>query len=140
MSLWSDLIDAIATGREEPSIEDVNGHMTDRHVREWVESCGLSPMAIIGEALEEIDHDLDGRDPNELHIKLLLNSLIAPNPQTVSWRILRDSLRRNAIRAALYEAECAREKERERREDEANDRGDYEYERRKQDELDRSAT
>jgi len=125
VSAWSDLITALATGREDPTLEDVNGRLTDRHVREWVE--GQSPYAVIGEALEEVDHDLDGKNERDgMHARLLLNALVAPNPQTVVWRILRDSIRRNAIRAALYEAETEREKERERREDERDARGDYE--------------
>lgn len=125
MSAWSDLIDELATGREDPTLEDVNGRLTDQHVREWCE--GQSPYSVIGEALEEVDHGLDGkRERDGFHAKLLLEALIASNPQTVVWRVLRDSIRRNAIRAALYEAETEREKERERREDERDARGDYE--------------
>lgn len=134
VSAWTDFVWELARLPDEADVEEINGRLTDRHLQAWIarEVDTTSEYQLLNDALEELDHDLDGeRDLNGLTAKILLNAITDRNPQTVVWRILRDSLRRCAIRDAGREADTERLAIAERKADEKYDRADWEHERRK---------
>jgi hypothetical protein len=108
---WETFIDSLATGRDEPTVEDVAGYLTDRHLAAWLnrELAMLTPEQILVDIADELHCDLDGHacDANRIG-RIVLHALADRTPQTVVWRVLRDAMRRCAVRDACSEVGLAR--------------------------------
>ena len=108
---WETFVDAMASAREAPTVEDVAGYMTDRHLAAWLgrELDMLTPEQILTDIADELQRDLDGKHEQAGNIgRILLNALADRSPQTVVWRVLRDAMRRCAVRDACREIDAAR--------------------------------
>jgi hypothetical protein len=111
LTTWESFIDTMAGGAHDPTVEDVAGYMTDRHLAAWLnrELGMMTPEQLLTDIADELQRDLDGKCEEANRIgRIVLHALADRTPQTVVWRVLRDSMRRCAVRDACREIDAAR--------------------------------
>ena len=101
MTTFETFCTELAHGDSDLGAEDVASRINTRILRAWADDeYRNTPHQLVSDLLDQL---------SEFKVRLLVDALLAPNPQTVTWRLLRDQAVAAAAKDAAYCAQARRD-------------------------------